>query len=146
MLLLLRKDMHFYFLMEVRRLLIIFQVGCAVAAAGAYATDNTSTVAERGAGYCFLIPRFGRSHCDASDVNCCCCTWVLLFMPFSLLCFGCGCWLRCCWDGMLAGKIHKVLFTVSVITYAVSVAFSIAIATVEKGYAFFFFWWGCCGR
>ena len=35
MLLLLRKDMHFYFLMEVRRPLIIFQVGCAVAAAGA---------------------------------------------------------------------------------------------------------------
>ena len=91
MLLLLRKDMHFYFLMEVLRLLIIFLVGCAVAAAGAYATDNTSTVAERGAGYCFLIPRFGPSHCDASDVNCCCCTWVLLFMPFSLLCFGYGC-------------------------------------------------------
>ena len=90
MLLLLRKDMHFYFLMEVRRLLIIFQVGCAVAAAGAYATDNTSTVAERGAGYCFLIPPVGPSHCDASDVNCCCCTWVLLFMPFSLLCFGYG--------------------------------------------------------
>ena len=91
LLLRLRKDMHFYFLVEVLRVLIIFLVGCAVAAAGAYATDNTSTVAERGAGYCFLIPRFGRSHCDASDVNCCCCTWVLLFMPFSLLCFGCGC-------------------------------------------------------
>ena len=36
---------------------------------------------------------------------------------------------------MLAGKIHKVLFSVSAITYAVSVAFSIAVATVEKGYA-----------
>ena len=67
--LLLRKDMHFYFLMEVLRLLIIFLVGCAVAAAGAYATDNTSTVAERGAGYCFPLPRFRPSHCDASDVN-----------------------------------------------------------------------------
>ena len=46
---------------------------------------------------------------------------------------------------MLAGKIHKVLFSVSAITYAVSVAFSIAVATVEKGYAFFPFGGGAEG-
>ena len=52
MLLLLRRDMHFYFLVEVLLLLTIFLVGCADAAAGACAAYNISTEAERGTGYC----------------------------------------------------------------------------------------------
>ena len=44
--------MHFYFLVEVLLLLIIFLVGCADAAAGACAAYNISTEAERGTGYC----------------------------------------------------------------------------------------------
>ena len=43
-------DMHFYFLVEVLLLLIIFLLGC-VAGGGACATYNISTEAERGTGY-----------------------------------------------------------------------------------------------
>ena len=49
-LLLLRRDMHFCFLVEVLLLLIIFLVGCAAAAGGACAAYNISTEAERGTG------------------------------------------------------------------------------------------------
>ena len=90
LLLLLRRDMHFYFLVEVRLLLIIF-VGCADAAAGACAAYNISTEAERGTVYCFFLLRFCRLHCDASDVYCCCSSWLLLFLSFRLRCFGYGC-------------------------------------------------------
>ena len=91
LLLLLRKDMHFYFLVGVLQMLIIFLVVCAAAAAGACAADNISPEAEKGAGYCFLPPRFCPLHCDASDVYCCCCSLLLLFMPFRLRCFGYRC-------------------------------------------------------
>ena len=43
LLLLLRRDIHFCFLVEVLLLLIIFLVGCATAAAGAFAAYNVST-------------------------------------------------------------------------------------------------------
>ena len=78
LLLLLTRDVHFYFLVEVLLLLIIFLVGCADAAGGACAAYNISTEAERGTGYCFFLLRFCRSHSDASDVYCCCCSWLLL--------------------------------------------------------------------
>ena len=45
LLLLLRRDMHFYFLVEVLLLLTIFLVGCADAAAGACAAYNINTEA-----------------------------------------------------------------------------------------------------
>ena len=60
--------MHFYFLVEVLLLLIIFPVGCADAAAGACAAYHITTEAERGTGYCFFLLRFCPLHCDASDV------------------------------------------------------------------------------
>ena len=91
LLLLLRRDMHFYFLIEVLLLLIIFLVGCAAGAAGACPAYNISTEAERGTCYCFFLLRFCSSHCDASDVYCCCCPWLLLFVSFALRCFGYGC-------------------------------------------------------
>ena len=47
------KGYTFFFLVGVLRLLIIFLVGWAAAAAGACAADNISPEAERGAGYCF---------------------------------------------------------------------------------------------
>ena len=90
LLLLLRRDMNFGFLGEVLLLLIIFFVGCA-AAAGACAVYNISTEAERGTGYRFFLLRFCPLHCDASDVYCCCCSWLLLFLSFRLRCFGYGC-------------------------------------------------------
>ena len=62
--------------------------------------------AERGTGYCSFLLRFCPLHFDAADVCCCSCSWLLLFLSFRLRCFGCGCWLRCCWDGMHAGKIN----------------------------------------
>ena len=68
--------------MGMLRLLKIFLVGCAAAAAaGACAADCISTEAERGAGYCFFRLRFCPLHCDASDVYSCCCSWLLLFLP-----------------------------------------------------------------
>ena len=72
--------MHFDFLVEVLllMLLIIFLVGCATAAAGARAAYNISTEAERGTGYCFFLFRYCPLLCDASDVYCCCCSWLLL--------------------------------------------------------------------
>ena len=88
LLMLLRRDIHFYFLVEVLLLLIIFGVGCADAAAGACAAYNVSTEAERGTGYCFILLCFCAVHCDASDVYCCCCSWLLLFLSFRLRCFG----------------------------------------------------------
>ena len=92
LLLLLRRDMHFYVLAEVLLLLlIILLVGCATAAAGACDAYNISTEAERCTGYCFFLLRFCRLHCDASDVYCCCCSWLLLFLSFRLQCFGYGC-------------------------------------------------------
>ena len=91
LLLLLRRDMHFYFLVEVLLLLIVFLVGYADAAAGACAAYTISTEAERGTGYCFFLLRFCPLHCDASDVYCCCCSWLLLFLSFRLRCFGYGC-------------------------------------------------------
>ena len=72
--------MHFWFLVEVLLLLIIFLVGCAAAAVGACAAYNISTEAERGTGYRFFLLRCCRLHCDASDVYCCCCSWLLLFL------------------------------------------------------------------
>ena len=87
LLLLLRRDMHFCFFVEVLLLLIIFLVGCAAAAAGACAAYNLSTEAERGTGYCFFLLRFCGLHCDASDVYCCCCSWLLLFLSFRLAIF-----------------------------------------------------------
>ena len=79
--------MHFYFLVEVLLLLIIFLVGCAAAGGGDGAAYNITTEAERGTGYGFFLLRFCRSHCDASDVYCCCCSWLLLFLCFRLRCF-----------------------------------------------------------
>ena len=71
--------MHFYVLVEVLLLLlIIFLVGCDTAAAGACAASNVSTEAERGTGYSFFLLRFCPLHFDASDVYCCCCSWLLL--------------------------------------------------------------------
>ena len=91
LLLLLRRDMHFFFLVEVLLLLlIIFLVGCATAA-GACAAYNINTEAERGTGYCFFLLRFCRLHCDASDVYCCRCSWLLLFLSFRLRYSGYGC-------------------------------------------------------
>ena len=58
--------MHFYFLVEVLLLLIIFLVGCADAAAGACAAYNISNEAERGTGYCFFLLRFIPLDCDYS--------------------------------------------------------------------------------
>ena len=96
LLLLLRRDMHFCFLVEVLLLLIVFLVDCADAAAGVCAAYNISTAAERGTGYCFFLLRFCRLHCNASDVYCCCCSWLLLFPSFRLRYSGYGRWLRCC--------------------------------------------------
>ena len=73
LLLLLRRDMHFVFFVEVLPLLIIFLVGCA-AGAGACAGYNISTDAERGTGYYFFLLRFCPLHCDAADVYCLCCS------------------------------------------------------------------------
>ena len=85
LLLLLRRDMHFYFLVEVLLLLIIFLVGSAAASLGACAAYNISTEAERGTGYCFFLLRLCPLHCDASDVYCCCNSWLLLlFVRYSL--------------------------------------------------------------
>ena len=62
--------------MGMLRLLKIFLVGCAAAAAaGACAADCISTEAERGAGYGLILPRFYPLHCDASDVY-----FLLLFL------------------------------------------------------------------
>ena len=92
LLLLLRRDMHSCFSVEVLLLLlIIFLVGCAAAGAGACAAYNISTEAESGTGYCFFLLRFCRLHCDASDVYCCCCSWLLLFLSFGLRYSGYGC-------------------------------------------------------
>ena len=59
--------MHFYFLIEVLLLLIIFLVGCVAAAgaAGACAAYNISTEAERRTGYCFYLLRCSALNCDA---------------------------------------------------------------------------------
>ena len=85
LLLLLRRDMYFCYLVEVLLLLIIFLVGCAAAAAGACAACNTtSALKQRGTGYCFFLLRFCPLHCDASDVYCCCCSWLRLFLSFRL--------------------------------------------------------------
>ena len=89
LLLMLRRDIHFYYLVEQLMLLITFLVGCAAAAAGA--AYNVSAESERGTGCCFFLVRFCPLHCDASDVYCCCCSWLLLFLSFRLRCFGCGC-------------------------------------------------------
>ena len=59
-----------------------FLVGCADAAAGACAAYNISTEAGRGTGYCFFLLSFCPLQCDASDVYCCCCFWLLLFLSF----------------------------------------------------------------
>ena len=83
------KGYAFLFLVEVLLLLIIFLVGCA-AAAGACAAYNIGTEAERGTGYCFFLLRFCRLHCDAPDVYCCCCSWLLLFLSFRLRYSGYG--------------------------------------------------------
>ena len=85
------KGYEFSFLVEVLLLLIIFLVGCAAAAAGACAAYNICTEAERGTAYCFFLLRFCPVHCDASDVYCCCCSRLLLFLSFRLRCFGYGC-------------------------------------------------------
>ena len=58
LLLLLRKDIHFYFLVDVLRLLIICHSGCAAAARGACAAYNINTETERGTGYCFFLQHF----------------------------------------------------------------------------------------
>ena len=73
--LLLRKDMRFFLLVEVLRVLFISLVGCAAAAAGVCAAYIISTEAERVTGYCFFLPRFCPLHCDASDVY-----FLLLFL------------------------------------------------------------------
>ena len=65
--------MHYFVLVEVLLMLIIFLVGGADASAGACAAYNISTEAERGTGYCFFLLPFYPLHCDASDVYCCCC-------------------------------------------------------------------------
>ena len=91
LMLLLRRDMHLCFLVEVLLLLVIFLVGCAAAGAGACAAYNISTDSERVTGYCFFLLRFCRLHCDASDVYFCCCSWLLLFLSFSLRYSGYGC-------------------------------------------------------
>ena len=79
------KYVHFYFLVEVLLLLLIlFLVGCATAAAGTCAAYNNSSEAERGTGYCFFLLRFRPLHSDASDVYCCCCSWLRPFLSFRL--------------------------------------------------------------
>ena len=75
MLLLLRKDMHFFLLVELLRVLFICLVGCAAAAAGVCAAYIITTEAERVTGFCFFLPRFCPLHCDASDVY-----FLLLFL------------------------------------------------------------------
>ena len=84
------KGYSFLFFVEVLLLLVIFLFGCA-AAADACAAYNISTEAVRGTNYCFSLLRFCRLRCDASDVYCCCCPWLLLFVSFRLRCFGYGC-------------------------------------------------------
>ena len=86
-----KKGYAFLFWVEVLLLLIIFLVGCAAAAVGACAAYNISTEAERGTGYCLFLLRFCPLHCDASDVYCCCCSWLLPFLPFRLRYSGYGC-------------------------------------------------------
>ena len=119
--------MHFYFLVEVLLLLIIFLVGCA-AAAGACAA-YISTEAERGTGYCFFLLRFCRLHCDVSDVYCCCCFGCFYFCPLeydaSVVVFDCAAVETGC---MLEKYATSPLLLLS---FA-----SIAVAAVEKGYAF----------
>ena len=84
--------MNLHLLVEVLLLLlIIFLVGCATAAAGAFAASNVSTEAERGTGYSFILSRFCPLDCDASDVYCCCCSWLLLFSSFRLRYYVYGC-------------------------------------------------------
>ena len=62
---------------------LFFGLGAAAAAA-----HKISTEAERGTCYCFFLLRFCPLHCDASDVYCCCRSWLLLFMSSRLRCFG----------------------------------------------------------
>ena len=136
----------FYFLVGVLRLLIIFLFGGAAAAAGACAADNISTKAERGAGYCIFPPRFCPLHCDASDVYCCCCSWLILFLSFRLRCFGYGCWLRCCWDGMHAGKIQNKSFSpypILLMLFPLRLLYCCCCCWVRI--CIFIFWWRCCG-
>ena len=61
--------MHYFVLVEVLLMLIIFLVGGADASAGACAAYNISTEAERGTGYCFVLLRFCPLHYDASDLS-----------------------------------------------------------------------------
>ena len=70
--------------------LINFLVGCAASAASSCAAYNISTEPERDTGYCFVLLRFCPLHCDASDVYCCCCSWLLLCLSSTLRCFGYG--------------------------------------------------------
>ena len=82
-------------------------------------------------------------------LRCCGRLLLLLFLAASisviyrLRCFGYGFWLRCCWDGMHAGKIRQAFFSVSATTTFLYV-YSIAVAAIEKGYVFVFFWSRCC--
>ena len=46
---------------------------------------------------------------------------------------------------MHAGKIRKVLFSVSAITNAVSVASILLLWLLLRKDMHFFFWWSCCG-
>ena len=48
----------------------------------AAAVHNISAETERGTGYCFFLLSFCPLQCDASDVYCCCCFWLLLFLSF----------------------------------------------------------------
>ena len=110
-------------------LLNILLVGCATAAAGACAGYNISTEAERGTGYCFFLLPFYPLHCDASDVYCCCCFGCFYFCPLdcdaSVVVFDCAAVETGC---MLEKYVTSPLLLLS---FA-----SIAVAAVEKGYAF----------
>ena len=126
------------FLVEVLLLLIIFLVGCA-AAAGACAA-YISTEAERGTGYSFFLLRFCRLQCAAmlptsiAAVVLGCFSFSPLDCDASVMVVDCA----AVETGYMLEKNIKVFFSVSATTIFFCV-YSIAVAAVEKGYAFLFF-------
>ena len=129
--------MHFCFFVEVLLLLIIFLVGCAAAADGACAAYNISTEAERGTGYCFFfyvsVLYTAMLRTSIADVVLACFYSCPLDCDASVMVIDCA----AVETGCMLEKYIKVYFSVSATTTFLCV-YSIAVAAVEKGYAFVF--------
>ena len=71
------KGYAFLFLVEVLLLLLIILLA-ALLLLLVLVMLTTSVLKQRGTGYCFFLLHLCPLHCDASDVYCCCCSWLLL--------------------------------------------------------------------